>query len=124
MLHQILRKFRAEGMDRRPGDIVETSSWKNERLLLEHRFLGKPSVPQKEATSVIEGANVVSEAKPAETSGAISKPEPPKATPTEKLSTPPGAVVRESKSVKPAVLGRRVAVVGKVPVAKAAKQVK
>jgi hypothetical protein len=120
MLHQVLRKFRAEGVDRKSGEIVETSSWKNERLLLEHRFIGKPSVPQKDATSLVEGANVASVAEP-ESSGAISKPEPPKATPTEKLAAPPETAVKPVTSVKPAVLRKWVAVVGKVPVARAAK---
>ena len=120
MLHQVLRKFRAEGVERKAGYIVETASWKNERLLLEHRFLGKPSVPQKDVASVVEGANVVPVP---ESNGAISEPEPPKATPTKKV------VVKTLplKSGKPAVLKnglKRVPVVGKVPVATAAKQVK
>jgi hypothetical protein len=109
MLHQVLRKFKADGKDLKAGQIVETSGWKNERLLLEHRFLGKPSVPQKDAATVVEGAHVEA-AETAESAGAISKPESPKATPM--------------KSGKPAVLGKRVPVVGKVPAAKVATQVK
>ena len=116
MLHQVLRKFKADGKERKAGEIVETSGWKNERLLLEHRFLGKPSVPQKDAATVVEGAHVEA-AETAESTGAISKPESPKATPTK-------PVVKPAKSVKPAVLGKRVPVVGKVPAAKVAKQVK
>jgi hypothetical protein len=121
MLHQVLRKFKAEGLDRKPGDIIETSGWKNERLLLEHRFLGKPSVPQSDVAKVVEGAHV--EAQPA--AGANSQPESPKATPTvEKVAPkkPPGAKVLPSRQTgKPAVLlTRRVPAVGKVPVAKGA----
>ena len=116
MLHQVLKKFKAEGQPRKPGDIVETSSWKNERLLVEHRFIGVPSVPQKEAATVKVDANVAPVAP--EPTEANSKPEPPKATPTKKV------VVQPLKSGKPAVLRKRVPVVGKVPVAKAAKQVK
>ncbi len=122
MLHQVLRKFKAEGLDRKSGDIVETSGWKNERLLLEHRFLGKPSVPQPDAAQVVEGAHV--ETQPAESAGANSQPESPKATPTvEKVAPkPPGAKVLPSRQTgKPAVLlKRRVPAVGKVPVAKGA----
>jgi len=113
MLHQVLKKFKAEGQDRKPGDIVETSSWKNERLLLEHRFIGVPSVPQKAAATVKVDANVAPVAP--EPTEANSKPEPPKATPTKRV------VKQPLKSGKPAVLRKRVPVVGKVPVATAAK---
>jgi len=119
MLHQVLKKFKAEGQERKPGDIVETSSWKNERLLLEHRFIGVPSVPQKEKATVKVDANVAPVAP--EPTEANSKPEPPKATPTKKV-TP--VKVKPAASGKPAVLKKRVPVVGRVPVAKAAKQVK
>lgn len=127
MLHQVLRKFKAEGVERKPGEIVETSGWKNERLLLEHRFIGKPSVPQKDATKVVQGA-IVAEEETVSTgessSGANSTPEPPKATPTKEATKPAGSVVKPGKSAKPAVLSRRVTVVGKVPVAKEANKVK
>lgn len=127
MLHQVLRKFKAEGVVHKPGAIVETSSWKNERLLVEHRFLGKPSVPQKDAATVVAGANVV-EASAADT-GANSTPEPPKATPTkpapveEAVKAAPAAV-KSTQSGKPAVLRKRALAVGKVPVAGKAKKVK
>ena len=35
MLHVVLRNMTAYGKDLKPGDIVETSGWKNERLLRE-----------------------------------------------------------------------------------------
>ena len=116
MLHQVLKKFKAEGKIRQPGDMVETTSWKNERLLLEHRFIGVPSVPQKAVATLKEHARVVPVAP--EPTEATSKPEPPKATPMKKV------VKQPLKSGKPAVLRKRVPVVGKVPVAKVAKQVK
>lgn len=118
MLHQVLKKFKADGQPRKPGDIVETSSWKNERLLLEHRFIGVPSVPQKAVATVKVNANVAPVAP--EPTEANSKPEPPKATPTKKIIVKTVPL----KSGKPAVLRKRVPVVGKVPVATAAKQVK
>ena len=83
MLHQVLKAFTAEGKQLQVGDIVETSHWRNERLLLERRFIGKPSVPQEVANKVEAGANANELAEPAEaTTGATSTPEPPKATPT------------------------------------------
>lgn len=117
MLHQVLKRFKAEGKIRQPGDIVETTSWKNERLLLEHRFIGVPSVSQKAVATLTEDANVAPVApEPTETN---SKPEPPKATPMKKV-----VVKQPLKSGKPAVLRKRVPVVGKVPVVIKAKQVK
>ena len=125
MLHQVRKRFKAEGRLLQPGEIVETSSWKNERLLLMHGFIGEPSVPQGDSHKIREGDRVQTEALPSdvdsrkastkaeevESSGANSEPEPPKAVPTTPVT-------------KPAVLKRAIPVVGKVPVAKAAKQVK
>lgn len=112
MLHQVLKKFKTGGRELKPGDIVETSGWKNERLLLEHRYIGKPSVPQKDASKIVDGGHV----EPTMSSGAISKPELPKATPQP--------AVKPVLSGKPAVLRTAVPAVGKVPVAKEANQVK
>ena len=105
MLHQVLKKFKADGRVLQPGEIIETSHWKNERLLREHRFIGKPSVPQKDAPKVEAGANA--EDISAESSGVNSEPESPKTVPT-------------SDSVKPAKR-KPVPVVGRVPVATKAK---
>jgi len=106
MLHQVLKKFKAEGRMLERGEIVETSHWKNERLLLEHRFIGKPSAPEKDKEQVKSGNRIVkNEREPLPTSREVSK-----------LSVSP----------KPPVLSERpggkdvgdVPAVGRVPVAK------
>jgi hypothetical protein len=108
MLHQVLKAFKAEGKDLQVGDIVETSHWRHERLLLERRFIGKPSVPQEVVTKVEAGTNAKELAQPVEAAaGETLTQEPPKAVPT-----------------KPVVLNRVAGVSGKpkvpgsVPVAK------
>lgn len=109
MLHQILKKFKAEGREMKRGEIVETSHWKNERLLLEHRFIGKPSVPEgsKAPKAEIHPDNKV------ETK---EKEKLPIAREVSQKPKPPA-------SAKPRVLNRpkaegTVPAVGKVPVAK------
>lgn len=106
MLHQVLRRFQAEGRTLKIGDLVETSHWKNERLLLEHRFIGRPSAPPQQ---VVAQAEVVKE-KVEQSVEAVS-PEQPAANPLEHL---PKALQEPPKPRKPVV-----PVVGRVPVAKA-----
>lgn len=53
MIHQVLKKFRAEGRDLQPGDFVETSHWAWEQALIRQKKLGIPSVPQKEYDKLV-----------------------------------------------------------------------
>ena len=107
MLHQVKRKFKAEGKNLTVGEIIETSHWKNERLLLEHRFIGKPSVPQEKKAEVKAGARFV---KPP---GVASK------NVLKKKAEPPEPA--KAAAVRPSVLSRPkqgMPVVGRVPAAK------
>jgi len=46
MLHMVTKSFNAgSGKDLRIGDVVETGGWKNERLLLEHRYIARTDAP-------------------------------------------------------------------------------
>jgi len=103
MLHQVLRRFSAEGKTLKVGDLVETSHWKNERLLLEHRFVGKPSAPPQQKVAQTE---VV---KTEQSTEAVSIPEQPAAI-AEEL---PRGLQLPPRPRKP------LPVVGRVPVAKA-----
>lgn len=104
MLHEVLRRFSAEGRALKVGDLVETSGWRNERLLLEHRFIGKPSAPPQQIASPVL---TVREEAVAERTVEAVLPEQPAANPElpKALQQPPRP--------KP------VPVVGRVPVAKA-----
>lgn len=111
MLHEVLRKFKAEGRQLTVGEIVETSHWKNWRLLKEHRFIGTPSTPQAE-TAEIKADTKPKKEKPNEPPGKDSKAEPLVAT-----------IPRATGVARPSVLtrpgGKRLPVVGKVPAARA-----
>lgn len=105
MLHQVLRRFSAEGRILKMGDLVETSHWRNERLLLEHRFIGRPSEPPHQVA-----AQAVVETKAEQSVEAISVSESPAANPLENLPKALQAPPRPKVPVVP--------VVGRVPVAK------
>lgn len=104
MLYQVRKRFSAEGRKLKIGEIVETSHWRNERLLLEHGFLIKPSAPQADAAAVKAGARIDAKTSP----GDSSAPKRPAATPAK-----PTAL-----QSRPYPLKRSRPVVGKVPVAK------
>ena len=45
MLHKVNKKLKHLGKDLITGDIVETGGWRNERLLLEHRYIVRTDAP-------------------------------------------------------------------------------
>lgn len=55
MLHEVLRKFRGNGIEYLPGQIVETAEWRNIDSLLRSRYLG---TPRKVATEKLVPVNV------------------------------------------------------------------
>ncbi len=89
MLHQVLKNFRAEDKDRTTGEIVETSGWRNWRLLQEHRFIGIPSDESQKSKPSNKTKRVEAE-----------KPKPAK----KNISKPPTVVSKVTKPSRPAVL--------------------
>ena len=69
MLHKVNKQFKAFGEDLGVGDIVETGGWRNERLLLEHRYIARTDAPRPTALLDIP---VVSEKKTSNRSKKIS----------------------------------------------------
>ncbi len=46
MLHKVNKSFKAFGQDLVNGDVVDTGGWRNERLLLEHRYIARTDAPR------------------------------------------------------------------------------
>lgn len=55
MIHEVYKKFTGPNnqlLD--SGTLVETGSWRNEKALLTHGFLGPPRKTQKELSKILE----------------------------------------------------------------------
>jgi len=88
MLHEVLKDFKGEGVQRTKNEIVETSGWKNERILKEHRFIGVPSTTKKNKATAKAG----------------TKPKQVAKEPEKTKDIPPTAIPKVARAPRPLVL--------------------
>lgn len=104
MLHEVLRKFRGNGMTFSPGDIVETSSWRNTDSLLRSRFIG---TPRRVAGEKLVPVNVQkTEETKSETPAVSTMNKRPEEAKEAKAVTSQAAVTRTAKQISAPAVGK------------------
>ena len=58
MLYVVTKKFNAFGTDLRVDDVVDAGGWRNERLLLEHRYIARTDAPHTTVSVNFDGTPV------------------------------------------------------------------